>query len=333
MENNHIVLVTGAAGFIGFHTVRMLIKRGFKKIIGIDNLNYYYDPALKQARLDELSVHKDIFHCEIMDISQKEALHRIFAKYKPDWVIHLAAQAGVRYSIDNPDVYVQSNLVGFVNILEAVRHFNVKHLVYASSSSVYGANTELPFAVSDRTDHQVSLYAATKKANESIAFSYSCMYQIPITGLRFFTVYGPYGRPDMAYFKFTKNMYEDKPITVYNNGNMMRDFTYIDDIVNGVIAAISHQPAVTQIGNYQAAYKLYNIGHNHPELLSNMIEILEELTGKKALKDYQPLQTGDVLSTYAYIDDIKTDLGFETSVTLKEGLSHFVKWYKSFYKV
>jgi len=325
------ILVTGAAGFIGFHTIKALIQSGAEKIIGIDNLNNYYDPLLKKGRLNELLKHSDIFDFEKLDIADSESIKEVFKKHKPKTVIHLAAQAGVRYSIDNPEAYTQSNLIGFTNILEAVRHNDVNHLVYASSSSVYGANTQLPFSTPHQTDHPVSFYAATKKSNEAMAFSYSSMYGVPMTGLRFFTVYGPYGRPDMAYFKFTQNIFNDKPITIYNNGDMMRDFTYIDDIVSGVVACAEGIPETCSFGNYSVPHKLYNIGHNKPENLGHFITILEELIGKEAQKEYMPIQTGDVLSTFADINDIQKDLGFKPETSLREGLKRFVDWYKIFY--
>lgn len=330
------ILVTGAAGFIGYHTIKELIRRGASNIIGLDNINDYYDTGLKYARLKELEAHSNIFRFEKADLADAAAINDIFARYAPQRVVHLAAQAGVRYSIDNPQVYTQSNLIGFMNMLEAVRNHTVEHMVYASSSSVYGANTQLPFATTDRTDHPVSLYAATKKSNEHLAFSYSSMYGLPLTGLRFFTVYGPFGRPDMAYFKFTQNIFNDQPITVYNNGDMMRDFTYVDDIVNGVIAALGKVPDAVPYGTdgaYEVPHKLYNIGHNNPENLGQFIEILEELIGKEARKDYLPIQTGDVLATYADIDDIQQDLGYAPQTHLKDGLASFVSWYKDYYKV
>lgn len=327
------ILVTGAAGFIGFNVVEHLVKQGATDVIGIDNINDYYDPQLKLARLARLETVGNNFRFEKVDLANKEALQAIFTKFAPKNVIHLAAQAGVRYSLDNPYAYLQSNLVGFMNVLENVRNNDIEHMVYASSSSVYGANTKLPFSTDDRTDHQVSLYAATKKANESLAFSYSSMYQIPMTGLRFFTVYGPFGRPDMAYFKFTKSIYEGKAITVYNNGDMMRDFTYIDDIVDGVIKCVQSVPQGQKVGEYSVPHKLYNIGNNNPENLGNFIEILEKLTGRVADKEYLPIQTGDVMSTYADIDDIHQDLGFSPSTPLQHGLEQFVAWYKDFYNI
>jgi UDP-glucuronate 4-epimerase len=330
---NKTILVTGAAGFIGFHTIRALAREGATQIIGIDNINDYYDPKLKLSRLEEMSKLGNILHFEKLDLADQTSLNALFEKYRPANVIHLAAQAGVRYSLDNPYAYLQSNLVGFMNMLECARHYEIEHMVYASSSSVYGANTKLPFSVSDRTDHQVSLYASTKKANESMAFSYSSMYGIPLTGLRFFTVYGPFGRPDMAYFKFTKSIFEGKPITVYNNGDMMRDFTYIDDIVEGLIKCMKSPAKAEHFGAYRVPHKLYNIGNNNPENLGKFIQILERLTGREAVKEYLPIQTGDVLSTYADIDDIHQDLGFTPSVPLERGLDKFVTWYRDFYGV
>lgn len=327
------ILVTGAAGFIGYHTIISLIQKGATNIIGIDNINDYYDPSLKLARLESLKQFGNSIRFEKLDLADREGLEALFKKYKPRNVIHLAAQAGVRYSLENPYAYLQSNLVGFMNMLECVRHNEVEHMVYASSSSVYGANTKLPFSTHDQTDHQVSLYASTKKANESMAFSYSSMYKIPLTGLRFFTVYGPFGRPDMAYFKFTKSIFEGKPITVYNNGDMMRDFTYIDDIVDGVIKCMKSPAKAEQFGEYSVPHKLYNIGNNNPENLGKFIQILERLTGREAVKEYLPIQTGDVLSTYADIDDIHKDLGFTPAVPLEQGLARFVEWYRSYYNI
>ena len=327
------ILVTGAAGFIGFHTVKALIDQGAENVIGIDNINDYYDQNLKIARLKHLESYSNFFKFEKIDISDFEALEQVFKKYSPTRIIHLAAQAGVRYSLSNPQAYTKSNLIGFMNMLESARLNSVEHMVYASSSSVYGANKKHPYSTTDRTDHPISLYAATKKSNECLAFSYSSMYQLPLTGLRFFTVYGPYGRPDMAYFKFTKSLYEGKAIEVYNNGNMMRDFTYIDDIVDGVIKSLLKLPESEVIGDYKIPHKLYNIGNNNPERLGIFIEILEKLTGRVAKKDFKPIQTGDVLSTYADIQDLHDAVGFTPKVKLEQGLSHFIDWYKDFYKV
>jgi UDP-glucuronate 4-epimerase len=325
------LIVTGAAGFIGYHTIEALIAKGVRNIIGIDNCNDYYDPALKDARLKALAKHGDAVTFYHIDIADADALNKVFTEHKPLGVIHLAAQAGVRYSLENPHAYVRSNLDGFMNMLEMARHHNVKHMVYASSSSVYGANQKLPYSESDVTDHPVSLYAATKKSNELLAFSYASMYGIALTGLRFFTVYGPFGRPDMAYFKFTQSIYAGKPITVYNNGNMMRDFTYVDDIVTGVIASLESIPEPTEFGNTSAPARVFNIGNNNPENLGEFIDILEKHIGKKAIREYAPVQTGDVLSTYADIARINTATGFKPTTSLDKGLEKFIAWYKSYY--
>jgi UDP-glucuronate 4-epimerase len=327
------ILVTGAAGFIGFHTVKELILRGATHVVGIDNLNDYYDPTLKQSRLEELTKLGAAFRFVELDLADRAGMEALMAQVKPASIIHLAAQAGVRYSLENPHAYVDSNLIGFMNILEGARHHKVAHTVYASSSSVYGANQKLPYSESDLTDHPVSLYAATKKCNELLAFSYASMYGTPLTGLRFFTVYGTYGRPDMAYFKFTKSIFEGKPITVYNEGNMMRDFTYIDDIVTGILGALENPPAATAFGNTKAPAAVYNIGHNHPENLGVFIDLLEKHIGRQAVREYAPLQTGDVLSTYADIDRLSALAGFKPNTSLDEGLGKFVAWYKQYYKV
>ncbi|MEY8757188.1 NAD-dependent epimerase [Peribacillus frigoritolerans] len=332
------ILVTGAAGFIGFHLTKRLLALD-NKVIGVDNINDYYDVILKNNRLKILEENTDfIFHK--MDLSNKEKLNQLFKDRTIDIVINLAAQAGVRYSIENPDSYVNSNLVGFVNILEVCRHNNVKHLIYASSSSVYGANTKIPFSTKDPVDHPVSLYAATKKSNELMAHTYSHLYNIPTTGLRFFTVYGPWGRPDMAYYSFTKNIIEEKTIKVFNNGDMRRDFTYIDDIVEGIVRLLD-KPPVHNIGwdranpdssSSYAPYKIYNIGNNKPIKLMDFINTLEKLIGKKAKVEFLPMQPGDVKETYADIADLHADVGFHPSTTIEEGLAHFVNWYKKYNK-
>ncbi len=327
------ILVTGAAGFVGYHTVQALMARGATHVIGVDNLNSYYDPALKEARLKELALHGDRFHFAQLDLADAEALEHVCAAYPSLNIIHLAAQAGVRYSLENPGAYTESNLIGFMNILETARRRNVGHTVYASSSSVYGANQKLPYSEGDVTDHPVSLYAATKKCNELLAFSYASMYGTPLTGLRFFTVYGPYGRPDMAYFKFTKSIVEGQPITIYNEGNMMRDFTYIDDIVTGILGALEYPPEVRTFGNTKAPAAIYNIGHNHPENLGVFIDLLERHIGKKAIRQYEPLQVGDVLSTYADIDNLNRLTGYVPTTSLDAGLGTFVRWYKQHYGV
>ncbi|MET1179071.1 NAD-dependent epimerase [Peribacillus simplex] len=332
------ILVTGAAGFIGFHLSKRLLSLGFK-VIGVDNINDYYDVILKNNRLKILKENPD-FKFHNLDLSNKEKLNQLFKDRTIDIVINLAAQAGVRYSIENPDSYVKSNLVGFVNILEVCRHNNVKHLIYASSSSVYGANTKIPFSTKDPVDHPVSLYAATKKSNELMAHTYSHLYNIPTTGLRFFTVYGPWGRPDMAYYSFTKNIIEEKTIKVFNNGDMRRDFTYIDDIVEGIIRLLD-KPPVYNIGwdracpdpsSSYAPYKVYNIGNNKPIKLMDFIITLEKLIGKKAKIEFLPMQPGDVKETYADIADLHADVGFYPSTTIEEGLTHFVNWYKNYNK-
>lgn len=329
------VLITGAAGFIGFHLSMKLCEKGFE-VIGIDNLNDYYDVTLKETRLKKLEKLKHFtFYKE--DISKKKNIMKIFKNETPEIVINLAAQAGVRYSIENPDVYVESNLIGFMNILEACRHFPVKHLLYASSSSVYGGNQKVPFSTIDSVDHPVSLYAATKKSNELLAHSYSHLYQIPTTGLRFFTVYGPYGRPDMAYFSFTKKIFEENEIEIFNNGQMRRDFTYIDDIVESIYRLINVIPRSNHQWNEEdnsssfAPYKIYNIGNNHPESLIDFIEIIEKHIGKEAKKKFVGMQNGDVVQTYADISDLVDKINYSPNTSLNDGLFKFVNWYKEYY--
>ena len=332
------ILVTGAAGFIGFHLVQRLCAKGCE-VYGIDNLNDYYDVALKNARLSALKKHNS-FQFLQADLADDTAMDKVFAEFKPDAVVNLGAQAGVRYSLDNPRAYIKSNIDGFMNVLEGCRHHAVKHLVYASSSSVYGANTKVPFAVNDPVDHPVSLYAATKKSNELMAHSYAHLYGIPCSGLRFFTVYGPWGRPDMAYFKFTDAILKGEPIDVYNDGNMKRDFTYIDDIIEGVERLIDKPAVVNDVWNAHnpdpatsnAPYRLYNIGNNNPVPLMKMIGLLEEALGKKAVLNMQPMQPGDVPETYADIDALEQAVGFKPSTDLKDGLGHFVEWYRSYYE-
>ncbi len=332
------ILLTGAAGFVGLHTAQALLARG-DTVLGLDNLNDYYDPALKTARLALLEGQPG-FRFLKADLADAAALRAAFDSFRPDRVLNLAAQAGVRYSIQNPRAYIDSNLVGFGNILECCREFAVEHLVYASSSSVYGANTKVPFSVADATDHPVSLYAATKKANEAMAHSYSHLFRIPATGLRFFTVYGPWGRPDMAYYSFTKAMFEDREIDVFNNGDMERDFTYIDDIVAGVVRILDKPPQgdaswtgnPPQLGYSHAPHRLYNIGNHSPVRLMRFIEVLEELTGRKARKQFKPMAPGDVYRTYADVTDLRDDVGFEPSTPIETGLGHFVKWYRQFYR-
>jgi len=324
------ILVTGAAGFIGFHLANSLLELG-NEVIGLDNLNDYYEVTLKKSRLDIL-LKKTAFKFEQVDLADRQEMARVFNNCRPQLVINLAAQAGVRYSLTNPYVYVESNVTGFLNVLEGCKDQQVAHLVYASSSSVYGANSKTPFAVSDPADHPVSLYAATKKANELMAYTYSHLYQLPATGLRFFTVYGPWGRPDMAYFKFTRNILAGKPIEVYNYGKHRRDFTYIDDIVDGIIKVLYYIPRVNQPpASESPPYRLYNIGHNQPVELLRFIEILENCLGKKAELQFLPSQPGDVPETYADIGDLIRDVGFQPKTSLEEGLPKFVAWYQDFY--
>lgn len=331
------ILVTGAAGFIGSRLSRFLLERG-DEVIGWDNLNDYYDVRLKEARLEQLKPYPR-FTFEKINIADKEAVLKGFQTHRPQRVVNLAAQAGVRYSIENPSAYVDANLVGFIHILEGCRHQNVEHLVYASTSSVYGMNRKVPFSVEDAVDHPVSLYAATKKANELMAHSYSHLYQLPVTGLRFFTVYGPWGRPDMALFKFTKNILENKPIDVFNFGNHRRDFTYVDDIVSGVVKVVDRvatpNPAWDALhpecGSSSAPYRLYNIGNNNPVLLTDFIDALENALGKKAVRNFLPMQRGDVLETYADVSGLEKDFDFKPSTSVRDGVRHFVDWYLSFY--
>ena len=331
------ILVTGAAGFIGFHLSKRLLKDGFN-VLGLDIINDYYDVQIKYDRLNQLK-QNDRFKFFRTDLADKESMQAIFSSEQVDAVVNLAAQAGVRYSLINPQAYVSSNLVGFVNLLECCRHSQVKHLVFASSSSVYGANTRMPFSVHHNVDHPVSLYAASKKANELMAHSYSHLYNLPCTGLRFFTVYGPWGRPDMALFLFTKAILEDKPIDVFNHGKMQRDFTYIDDIVEGVIRVLGKIPEpnpqwrgnAPDPGSSYARYKIYNIGNNNPVQLSEFIEHIEKALGKSGLKNYMDIQPGDVPATYADIDDLVRDVGFKPSTPLAEGIQKFVDWYKTYY--
>lgn len=320
------ILITGVAGFIGYHLAQRLLALG-NVIYGVDNLNDYYDVSLKQARLSRL-LPQDKFTFDRLDISDRLTVSQLFEQNQFDCVVNLAAQAGVRYSLQNPHAYVDSNLVGFTNILEGCRQSQVKHLVFASSSSVYGANTKVPFAVSDCVDRPVSLYAATKKANELMAHSYSHLYDIPITGLRFFTVYGEWGRPDMAYFKFVKAIAEGQPIDVYNYGKMQRDFTYIDDIVEGIVRVIAHIPQGT---SQTPPYKIYNIGNNNPVELGEFITTIENIMGKLAQKNMLPMQPGDVVTTYADVDDLMADVGFKPVTPLAKGLEKFISWYREYY--
>jgi len=326
------VLVTGAAGFIGFHLTLALLDRG-DEVVGIDNLNDYYDPALKRLRLDEIAKHPKFSSFEFIkaDISDRALMEQLFADNSFDVVVNLAAQAGVRYSLENPHAYVDSNLVGFVNILEGCRHSKVKHLVFASSSSVYGMNVKQPFSTEDRVDYPISLYAATKKSNELMAHTYSHLFSLPTTGLRFFTVYGPYGRPDMAYYKFTKAIQNGDSIDVYNNGDMKRDFTYIDDIVEGVLRVIDKVPTPRE-NKYSASkppYRLYNIGNNNPVTLRDFISAIEDACGKTAVQNFMPMQPGDVPVTFADIDDLIVDVGFKPATKFNEGIKIFVDWYSN----
>ena len=323
------VMITGAAGFIGYHLARRLLKEGFS-VFGVDNLNDYYDVRLKELRLSELEKYEK-FMFEKLDISEKKEVERVFSENKPDIVINLAAQAGVRYSIDNPDVYIASNIIGFYNILEACRHSGdngghaVEHLLFASSSSVYGNQQKTPFSVTDPVDRPISLYAATKKSNELMAYTYSHLYGIPSTGLRFFTVYGPCGRPDMAYFSFSEKIMKGEPIKIFNQGDLYRDFTYVDDIVEGIVRMLNNPPLPNEEGD---RYKVYNIGNNKPVKLMDFIETLENALGKKALKEYYPMQPGDVYQTYADVDDLTADFDYRPSTEISEGLERFAEWYR-----
>lgn len=333
------VLVTGSAGFIGAALCVRLLERG-DEVVGIDNISDYYDPNLKLARLDRFKDHPGYTDLRV-DLADRVAMEDAFATHTPQRVVNLAAQAGVRYSIENPRAYVDTNLVGFTNVLEGCRDHKVEHLVYASSSSVYGANRSMPFSVHDNVDHPMSLYAATKKANELMAHTYSSLYQIPTTGLRFFTVYGPWGRPDMALFKFTRNILEGKPIDVFNYGEHRRDFTYIDDIVEGVIRSLDRIPEpdpdwsgeTPDSASSYAPYRLYNIGNHHPVELLRYIEVLEECLGKKAEKNMLPLQPGDVPDTYANVEELVRDVGYQPSTPVEEGIERFVAWYRDYYGV
>ena len=333
------ILVTGAAGFIGMHTSERLLARG-DEVVGLDNLNDYYDPTLKEARLARLTPHAN-FRFVKLDVADRAGMERLFAEEGFDRVIHLAAQAGVRYSLQNPHAYVDSNLVGFMNILEGCRHGKVGHLVYASSSSVYGGNTKMPFSEHDSVDHPVSLYAATKKANELMAHTYSHLYGLPTTGLRFFTVYGPWGRPDMALFLFTKAMLEGRPIDVFNHGRMRRDFTFIDDIVEGVLRTLDHVAEADpgfdadrpDPGRSDAPYRVFNIGNHNPVELMAFIEAIEDALGRKAEKNFLPLQDGDVPATYADTAELNAWTGFAPATPVPEGVARFVRWYRDYYKV
>lgn len=326
LDTSRTYLVTGGAGFIGFHLSKSLLEKG-AVVIGFDNLNDYYDVKLKEDRLAILEQYEKYTFIK-GDLADNADVFRAFQEYRPQVVVNLGAQAGVRYSIDNPRAYMESNMMGFFHILEGCRYFPVEHLVYASSSSVYGGNEKVPFSTEDKVDQPVSLYAATKKSNELMAHAYSKLYHIPVTGLRFFTVYGPYGRPDMAYFKFTNKILAGEPIQIYNNGDMYRDFTYIDDIVEGVENILCNPPAENEKG---ARYKIYNIGNNKPVKLMDYIEMLEKCLGKTAKKEYLPMQPGDVYQTYADVSELMQDYGFKPDTSIEEGLSRFVDWYRAYY--
>jgi UDP-glucuronate 4-epimerase len=333
------LLVTGAAGFIGFHTAKTLLERG-DEVVGLDNLSEYYDVTLKHARLDILRLHKS-FKFVKLDLADRDGVAQLAAHERPQRVIHLGAQAGVRYSIQDPYAYIDSNVQGTMTVLEACRHQGVEHLVYASTSSVYGANTRMPFSVHQNVDHPLSLYAATKKANELMAHTYASLYGLPVTGLRFFTVYGPFGRPDMALFMFTKNILAGRPIDVFNYGHHRRDFTYVGDIVEGVVAATDRVAAANPSwngdqpdpGTSRAPYRLYNIGNQQPVELLRYIEVLEECLGRKAEKNLLPMQLGDVPDTWADVEDLATDIGYRPSTPVEEGVRRFVDWYLEYYQV
>lgn len=333
------ILVTGSSGFIGFHLSELLLKNNYQ-VVGIDNMNDYYDIKIKEGRLELLKKYSNFIFYKI-DLKDKKDIDNLFEKYRFDYVINLAAQAGVRYSIENPYAYVDSNLIGFINILEACRHYPVKHLLYASSSSVYGGNKVTPFSTEHQVDHPVSLYAATKKSNELMAHTYSHLYKIPTTGLRFFTVYGPWGRPDMAYFSFTESILNDKPINVFNQGKMERDFTYIDDIVEGIYRLLPLAPKANlewdetkdKLSESFAPYKIYNIGNNKPVQLETFISVLEDKIGKKAVRNYMEMQPGDVVRTYADTSDLEKTIDFKPSTSIEEGMEKFTNWYKEFYKI
>jgi UDP-glucuronate 4-epimerase len=331
------LLVTGAAGFIGFHTSRLLLERG-DEVVGLDNLNAYYDPALKLARLDLLKGYPK-FHFVKADLADRDAMDQVFAAGRFERVVHLGAQAGVRYSIENPHAYVQSNVTGFLHVIEGCRRYEIEHLVYASTSSVYGANSHMPFSESEGADHPLTLYAATKRSNELMAHSYSSLYGLPTTGLRFFTVYGPWGRPDMALFLFTKRILAGTPIDVFNGGNHQRDFTYVDDIVKGVAAAVDKVAAPDPNWNSDAPnpsssncpYRIYNIGNQQPVTLMRYIEVLESCLGRKAQKNMLPMQPGDLPDTWADVTALARDVGYRPSTQLEQGVKHFVEWYLAYY--
>lgn len=327
-DANQKIFITGAAGFIGYHLAKRLLSLG-ARVAGLDNLNAYYDVQLKKDRLAQLRLYPAFSFTE-GDLADASTVNKIFEDFQPDIVVNLAAQAGVRYSIDHPREYIDSNIIGFFNVLEACRHYQPGHLLFASSSSVYGNQKKTPFATTDNVDHPISLYAATKKSDELMAYTYCHLYGIPATGLRFFTVYGPFGRPDMAYFKFTNKIMAGEPITIFNHGDMYRDFTYVDDIVTGVQNMLCNPPKPNEEGD---RYKIYNIGNNKPEKLMTFIETLEKVIGKKAEKEYLPMQPGDVYQTYADVSELEKDFGFKPRTTIQEGLGKFAKWYKEYYKI
>jgi len=326
LDSSKRYLITGGAGFIGYYLSKALLDKG-AEVAGFDNLNDYYEVSLKEERLSILKKYPRYRFIK-EDLADKEAVFTAFKDFAPQVVVNLAAQAGVRYSIDNPDAYIRSNIVGFFHVLEACRRYPVEHLVFASSSSVYGGNKKVPFSTQDQVDRPMSLYAATKKSNELMAYAYSQLYQIPLTGLRFFTVYGPMGRPDMAYFKFAKKIMAGQPIQIYNNGDMLRDFTYIDDIVAGMENILCNPPLPDENG---AAYKIYNIGNNRPEKLMDFIAVLEKCLGREAVKEYLPMQPGDVYETYADVQDLMDDFGFKPSTSIEEGLGKFAEWFLDHY--
>jgi UDP-glucuronate 4-epimerase len=330
MMSDQTILVTGAAGFIGFHVARRLLAEGCT-VVGLDSLNDYYDPALKTARLNILRG-EPRFSFEQTDLADRAAMARLFARHRFARVVHLAAQAGVRYSIDHPHAYVDANLEGFVNVLEGCRHHGCGHLVYASSSSVYGANAKLPFSVDDKTDHPISLYAATKKANELIAHSYSHLYRLPLTGLRFFTIYGPWGRPDMAYFLFTKAILAGAPIKLFNHGKMRRDFTYVDDVTSAIMKLVDQPPR--DAGQAAGApARVYNVGNNHPEELTHVVAVLERELGRAAVREMLPMQPGDVTATFADVTELMRDTGFRPQTSIEDGIREFVAWYRDHYRI
>jgi UDP-glucuronate 4-epimerase len=339
MMADNIVLVTGAAGFIGFHVTQRLLAEG-RQVVGIDSLNNYYDPQLKQARLAMLQAQPG-FTFRKLDLADRAAMKDLFAAYRFPAVVHLAAQAGVRYSLENPHAYVDANLEGFINVLEGCRHNGCEHLLFASSSSVYGANTKLPFSVKDNVDHPISLYAATKKANELMAHSYSHLYRLPTTGLRFFTVYGPWGRPDMAMFIFAKAILAGQPVRLFNHGRMRRDFTYVDDVVQAVVRLVDRPPQGNPDwdGNRpdpatsKAPWTVYNIGNNHPEELTHVISLLEKEFGRPAIKEMLPMQPGDVEATYADVADLERDIGFKPATPIEDGIARFAKWYRDYHRI